>query len=73
MQTTINTLGSIAATAIATGDKVRYIMTLPFENIGAVASTFVAQNYGVKRMDHIRLGIRTAVLIQIGIDFNLLS
>lgn len=64
LQSSINTLGAVAAAAQVCGEKIRSIATIPLERVGTAMATYVGQNYGAKRMDRIGRGIRCGLLIQ---------
>ena len=64
LQRSINTLGSVAATAQICGEKIRGIITTPMESMGMAMATYAGQNYGAKRMDRIKRGIRAGVTVQ---------
>jgi len=65
LQSAINTLGAVVAAAQICGERIRAIATMPMESVGMAMATFVGQNYGAKRMERIRSGIRAGLLIQI--------
>ena len=65
LQSSINTLGTVAAAAQICGEKIRQIATLPMESMGMAMATYAGQNYGAKRMDRIKSGIRSGLIIQI--------
>ncbi len=64
LQGAINNLGSVAIAAQTTGEKIRQMFTLPMESVGMAMATYVGQNFGAKRMDRIRQGIRSGIFIQ---------
>lgn len=64
LQSSINTLGTVVAAAQICGEKIRSLATLPMESMGIAMATYVGQNYGAKRMDRIKSGIRAGLLIQ---------
>ena len=64
LQSSINTLGTVAATAQVCGEKIRQIATLPMESMGMAMATYAGQNYGAKRLDRIKSGIRSGLIIQ---------
>ena len=64
LQRSINTLGSVAATAQICGEKIRGIITTPMESMGMAMATYAGQNYGANRMDRIRSGIRAGITVQ---------
>lgn len=61
MQGAINSLGSIAVAAQTAGEKIRQMFTLPMESVGMAMATYTGQNYGAKRIDRIREGIRSGL------------
>ena len=64
MQNAINGLGSAAIAGQTAGEKIRQMFTLPMESVGMAMATYAAQNYGAKRYDRIRTGIRDGLIIQ---------
>lgn len=64
LQRFINTLGTVAAAAQICGEKIRAIATLPMEAVGSAMATYVGQNFGAKRMDRIRTGVRAGLAVQ---------
>ena len=64
LQSSINTLGAVAAAAQVCGEKIRHIATIPCDALGTAMSTYVGQNYGAKRVDRIRSGVKGGLLIQ---------
>lgn len=65
MQGAINGLGSVAVAAQTAGEKIRQMFTLPMESVGMAMATYVGQNYGAKRFDRIKQGIKSGLCIQI--------
>ncbi len=64
LQGAINTLGAVAAAAQTCGEKIRHIATIPCDSLGTAMSTYVGQNYGARRMDRIRSGVKGGLLIE---------
>ncbi len=64
LQRSINTLGTVVAAAQVCGERIRSIATLPMESMGMAMATYVGQNYGARRMDRIKSGIRAGLIIQ---------
>ena len=64
LQRSINTLGAAAATAQVCGERIRAIATLPLESVGMATATYMGQNYGAKRFDRIRSGLKAGMVIQ---------
>lgn len=65
LQSSINTLGTVVAAAQVCGERIRQIATMPMEAMGTAMATYAGQNYGAKRMDRIKSGIKAGLLIQI--------
>ena len=63
LQSSINSLGSVVAAAHVCGEKIRGIATLPIEALGTAVATYAGQNYGAKRIDRIKSGIRAGLTI----------
>ena len=63
LQSCVNQLGSVVVTAVAAGEKIRSMITLPLENLGSAMSTYTAQNYGAKNKSRIYMGIKSSLLI----------
>lgn len=64
LQGSINTLGDVYATAQYCGERIRSIATIPMESVGTAIATFAAQNFGAKKYDRIKDGIKSGLLIQ---------
>ncbi|MGM9537865.1 MAG: MATE family efflux transporter [Candidatus Onthomonas sp.] len=64
LQNAINLLGAVAVTAQTTGEKIRQMFTLPMESVGMAMATYAGQNYGAKRMDRVKAGLRNGMVIQ---------
>lgn len=65
LQSSINSLGAVAAAAQVCGEKIRHIATIPCDSLGTAMSTYVGQNYGAKRTDRIRAGVKGGMRIQL--------
>ena len=63
LQSSINSLGSVVAAAHVCGEKIRGIATLPIESLGTAVATYAGQNYGAKRIDRIKSGIKAGLTI----------
>ena len=63
LQSSINSLGSVVAAAHVCGEKIRAIATLPVESLGTAVATYAGQNYGAKRIDRIKDGIKAGLTI----------
>lgn len=65
VQGLVNSFGSTIMAAFAVAVKIDAFAYMPVQDFGNAFSTFVAQNYGAKKMDRIRAGIRGAVATSI--------
>lgn len=63
LQSAINTFGTTVIVAHTAARKVFEIMSLPMSVLGSAMTTYCGQNYGAKRFDRIRQGIRASLLI----------
>lgn len=63
LQSSINTLGSVAAAAQICGERIRSMATMPMEGVGMALATYVGQNYGAKNFDRIKQGVKSAGII----------
>ena len=63
LQSAINTFGTTVIVAHTAVRKVFEIMSLPMSVLGSAMATYCGQNYGAKRFDRIRQGIRASLLI----------
>lgn len=63
LQSAINTFGTTVIVAHTAARKVFEIMSLPMSVLGFAMATYCGQNYGAKRFDRIRQGIRASLLI----------
>lgn len=64
LQSSINALGAVAAAAQVCGEKIRHIATIPCDSLGTAMSTYVGQNFGAKRIDRIKAGLKGGILIE---------
>ena len=61
VQGRVNAFGSAVMAAFAAAVKIDSFAYMPVQDFGNAFSTFIAQNYGARRPDRIRAGIRSAV------------
>lgn len=64
-----NVLGETYITAYTAGRRLMMIMVQPLATIAVAASSFVGQNWGAKKPDRIRRGIKLAMLLELGWSF----
>ena len=63
LQTSVNALGSLYVTAVATGSKVYQLLACPFDAMGSAMATYCGQNVGAGRLDRLRQGVRACSLL----------
>ena len=63
LQSAINTLGTTVIVAHAAARKVFDLVSLPNSVLGSAMATYCGQNYGARRFDRIRQGIRASLII----------
>ncbi len=59
-------VNSFGPTAFAAAVKIDAFAYMPVQDFGNAFSTFIAQNYGAKKADRIRRGLKGAVLVSMG-------
>lgn len=62
VQGLVNSFGTVVMAAFAAAVKIDSFAYMPVQDFGNAFSTFIAQNYGAKRMDRVRRGIKSAVV-----------
>ena len=63
LQSAINTLGTTVIVAHTAARKVFELVFLPNSVLGSAMATYCGQNYGARRFDRIRQGIRASLII----------
>ena len=63
MQSAVNVLGSTAVAAVTAAGKTMSLLTVPLESIGTAMATYAGQNLGAARMDRVRKGVNSALII----------
>lgn len=66
VQVRLNSLGAEAVAAYTTAARVDGLAVALLQSLGLSVSTFVAQNYGARRPDRIRLGVVQGVWMSVG-------
>ena len=61
VQGLVNSFGPIVMAAFAAAVKIDAFAYMPVQDFGNAFSTFIAQNYGAKRQNRIRAGLKSAV------------
>ncbi len=65
VQGLINSFGTTVMAAFAVAVKIDSFAYMPVQDFGNAFSTFIAQNFGARKSDRIRKGIRSAITITI--------
>lgn len=63
VQGLVNSFGPVIMAAFAAAVKIDSFAYMPVQDFGNAFSTFIAQNFGAKKEDRIRQGIRSAFLV----------
>lgn len=63
LQSANNALGTVYVASFTASMRVKYLFTCVFENIGVAMATYCGQNLGARKMERIKLGIRSAMMI----------
>ncbi len=66
LQTSVNTLGSLAVAAMTAANKVNMIFISIIDSLGASMATYGGQNLGAGKIDRIKKGTLTASVLGIG-------
>lgn len=62
VQGLVNSFGSVVMAAFTAAVKIDAFAYMPVQDFGNAFSTFIAQNYGAKKNDRIKSGIKTALI-----------
>lgn len=62
VQGLVNSFGSVVMAAFAAAVKIDAFAYMPVQDFGNAFSTFIAQNYGAKKQDRIKSGMKTALI-----------
>lgn len=62
VQGLVNSFGSVVMAAFAAAVKIDAFAYMPVQDFGNAFSTFIAQNYGAKKQDRIKKGMKTALI-----------
>lgn len=63
LQSAVNILGSTIVAAVTAAGRTMSILTVPLESVGTSMATYSGQNLGAARMDRIRQGVNSALII----------
>ena len=62
LQTVVNRFGTAAVAAFTATNRIDQLTQQPFGSLGMALSTYAGQNYGARRLDRVREGLRDAML-----------
>ena len=65
VQGLVNSFGPVIMAAFAAAVKIDSFAYMPVQNFGNAFSTFVAQNYGARKTDRIRAGMKRSVQLTV--------
>lgn len=71
MQSANNSLGTLYVSAFTAGAKIKQFVLCPFDALATAVSMFVSQNYGARKIERMRKGIRQGTII--GMIYGLLA
>lgn len=63
MQSANNGLGSVYISGFTAGMRIKQFLMCPFDAIGTAVSTFCSQNYGAKKLERIKTGLKKGIFI----------
>lgn len=63
LQTSVNSLGSMAVASVTAGSKVGMFFCCPFDALGGTMATFSGQNIGAEKPERIKKGVGSAAII----------
>ncbi|MGP1471323.1 MAG: MATE family efflux transporter [Schwartzia sp. (in: firmicutes)] len=63
LQVPLNQLGAVAVAAYSAAQKVDTIGVMPMMSFGMAMAAYTAQNYGARKLDRIRAGVRACILM----------
>lgn len=66
LQTSVNTLGSVAVASITAANKVGSFFCCPFEAMGSTMATYGGQNVGARKLERLGEGLRKCILLGVG-------
>ena len=62
LQTVVNRFGTAAVAAFTATNRIEQLAQQPFGSLGMALSTYAGQNYGARRLDRVREGLKDAML-----------
>ena len=71
LQRLINSYGSTFMAGFSAGAKIDAFVFMPIMSFGSAMTTFVGQNIGAKRLDRVKIGVRTTLALALGLSLLL--
>ncbi|SHK54751.1 putative efflux protein, MATE family [Anaerocolumna jejuensis DSM 15929] len=65
VQIALNRLGPVYIAAFAAAGKIQNIITQPLPSLGASLATYVGQNTGAGKMDRVKAGVRSTIILSV--------
>lgn len=66
LQSFVNGFGTSAMAAFTATNRIESLMHMPYGSLSTALSTYAGQNYGAKRVDRVKLGIKDGLLLAAG-------
>lgn len=63
VQSSLNMLGATYIAAYSAANKIQNLVLQAFPSLGSAVATYVGQNYGAGRIDRIKRGVKTSVIL----------
>lgn len=63
VQSSLNMLGATYIAAYSVANKIQNLVLQAFPSLGSAVATYVGQNYGAGRIDRIKRGVKTSVIL----------
>ena len=63
LQTSVNSLGSMAVASVTAGSKISMFFCCPFDALGSTMATYGGQHVGARKLDRIDKGLKAGTLI----------
>ncbi len=71
LQTSVNTLGSLAVASVTAGSKVGMFFCCPYDAMGSTMATYGGQNVGAKKLDRLGQGLKSCIFL--GIIYSVIA
>lgn len=68
LQSLVNSYGTAAMAAFGAGSKIETFISLPIMNLGSAVSTFVAQNMGAGKVERVKKGVKSSIVMALSIS-----